>query len=131
MKYMRLAPTAFDDSMTQEEFRSRWSEFLRSNDVLVVYHQRTFELIRRVNAVQPSCLVLKSIFGKWQNDFHSIEELMNVEGLRSPVLPSASRAEYRLDMAIALVEHLQAKYSSRQPLVAEGDPRNVCFANDD
>ncbi len=110
LKYMRLSPTDFDNAVTQAEFRDHWADFLRPNDVVVVYHQRTFELLRRVDAAQPRCLVLKSIFGQWQKGFLSLEELMAIEGLALPTVDNTSRSEQRLEMAVTLVEHLRSRY---------------------
>jgi len=109
LEHMRLSVTDFDDAVTQDEFCHRWNRFLRRNDVLIVYHQRTYQLLRHVEALQPRCLVLKSIFGKWRTGFHSVEELMAAEGVTPPTSEDKSRANQRLDMAVALVEHLRTR----------------------
>ena len=54
-----------------EEFRQVWSRFLQRNDVLVVYHQRTFQLLRNIEAVQPRCITLTSVFRIWRTEFRS------------------------------------------------------------
>jgi hypothetical protein len=104
---MRLAAQDFDDALSQDEFRHQWSNFLHPNDVLIVYHQRTFQLLQHIGAAHSPCLVLKSIFGKWQIGFRSVEELMALEGLSLPTAKNQSRATTRLNMAVALVEHLR------------------------
>ena len=119
--HMRLSPADFDAAVSQDEFRRRWNHFLRPGDVLIVYHHRTDQLLRHVEASQPRCLVLKSIFGKWRTGFHSLEELMAVERVTIPAAEGKSRANRRLDMAVAMVEHLRTRYteprsgSQRQP----------------
>ncbi len=110
LEHMRLSAADFDDAISQDEFCHRWNHFLRRGDVVIVYHRRTFQLLRYVGASQPQCLVLKSIFGKWRADFHSLEELLAVEGLTLPVPEDKSRANQRLDMAVALVAHLRTHY---------------------
>jgi DTW domain-containing protein YfiP len=110
LEYMRLSAEDFDDARSRDEFRRRWCHFLRRNDVLIVYHQRTFQLLRHIEAVQPRCLVLKSIFGKWQAGFRSVEELMALEAVSLPAAEGKSRAIERLEMAVALVEHLRTRY---------------------
>ncbi len=110
LEHMRLSAADFDTAVSGEEFCDRWSHFLRRGDVVVVYHRRTFQLLRHVEALQPLCLVLKSIFGKWRAGFHCQEELMAVEGLTPPAFEDKSRANQRLDMAVALVEHLRTHY---------------------
>lgn len=107
LAHMRLSPEDFDDALTQAEFCHQWSHFLRRHDVLIVYHQRTFQLLQHVEAAQPRCLVLKSIFGKWQVGFRSMEELMAIEEVAFTPSEDESRANQRLDMAVALVEHLR------------------------
>jgi hypothetical protein len=110
--HMRLSAEDFDDAVSQDEFRQRWSHFLRRNDVLIVYHRRTFQLLRHIEAAQPRCLVLKSIFGKWQAGFRAVEELLALEGVTLPPAGGTSRATRRLDMAVALVEHLRTRYGN-------------------
>jgi hypothetical protein len=104
---MRLSPEDFDDALSQAEFCCQWSHFLRRHDVLIVYHQRTFQLLQHIEAAQPRCLVLKSIFGEWQVGFRSMEELMAIEEVAFVPSEHESRANQRLDMAVALVEHLR------------------------
>lgn len=107
MEHMRLSDEDFSDAVSPQDFRDSWSRFLRRNDVLIVYHQRTYQLLRNIAAEQPQCLVLKSIFGKWRTGFHSVEELMEVEGVPMPIAREMSRAHQRVDLAVALVNHLR------------------------
>jgi len=110
LEHMRLSAADSGAAVSVVEFRRRWDQFLRRNDVLIVYHHRTYQLLRHIEASQPHCLVLKSIFGKWQAGFHSLEELMAAEGLTLPTAEDKSRASERLEMAIAMVEHLRTRY---------------------
>lgn len=110
LQHMRLTAADFDAAVSQDEFRQRWSHFLRRNDVLVVHHQRTCQLLKHIEASQPRCLVLKSIFGNWHDGLHSLEELMAIEGVPLPTFEDTSRASQRLDMAVAMVEHLRTHY---------------------
>ena len=110
LEHMRLSAVDFNDAVTPGEFRRRWSGFLRRHDVLVVYHQRTHQLLQNIQAAAPSCLVLKSIFGNWRSGLQSLEELTDLEGLAPPAARGRSRASQRLDMAVAMVEHLRAHY---------------------
>ncbi len=110
LEHMRLSAADFDTAASQDEFRHRWNHFLRRGDVVIVYHRRTFQLLRHIGASQPQCLVLKSIFEKWRADFHCLEDLMAAEGLTLPTAEDKSRANGRLDMAVALVEHLRTHY---------------------
>jgi DTW domain-containing protein YfiP len=106
LKHMRLSAADFDAAISLDEFCHQWNHFFRGNDVLVVYHQRTCHLLRHIESSQPRCLVLKSIFRKWRPGFHSLEELVAAEGMTVPASDDKSRANQRLDMAVALVEHL-------------------------
>lgn len=107
LEHMGLSAEDFADALSQDEFRHQWSNFLHPNDVLIVYHQRTFQLLQHIDAAHSPCLVLKSIFGKWQIGFRSVEELMALEGLSLPVADNQSRATTRLNMSVALIEHLR------------------------
>jgi DTW domain-containing protein YfiP len=115
LEHMRLSAQDFDDALSQDEFRHQWSNFLRRDDVLIVYHQRTSQLLQHIEAAHSPCLVLKSIFGKWQFGFRSVEELMALEGLSLPAADNRSRATTRLNMAVALVEHLRKLSLSPNP----------------
>ena len=106
LQHMRLSAADFDAAVSQDEFCHRWNHFLRRHDVLIVYHQRTYQLLQHIEAAQPRCLVLKSIFGKWRAGFHSLEELLAVEGVALPTSEDEEPRSQRLDMAVALVEHL-------------------------
>ena len=140
LEHMRLSAADFDAAISQDEFRNRWNHFLRRNDVLIVYHHRTFHRLRqmldgsaanppqrptgssgsrdahcdpattghaaRKDPLQPHCLVLKSIFKQWRPDFCSLEELIAAEGMKLPISEDKSRANQRLDMAVALVKHI-------------------------
>lgn len=112
LQHMRLSAADFDAAVSKDEFCDRWSHFLRRNDVLIVYHQRTYQLLRHIEASQPRCLVLKSIFGRWRAGFRSLEELMAVEGVTFPTSEDESRANQRLGMAVALIEHLRTRYGN-------------------
>ena len=110
LKHIRLSAADFDDAVSRHEFCHRWNHFVDRNDVLIVYHHRTYQLLRHIGASQPHCLVLKSIFGKWRAGFRCLEELMAIEGLTLPSCEHKSRANQRLDMALASVEHLRTRY---------------------
>jgi len=109
LAHMRLSAADFEAAVSQDEFCRRWNHFLRRNDTLVVYHQRTYQLLRHIEATQPACLVLKSIFGKGRAGSRSLEELMAVEGVTLATAGDKCRANQRLDMAVALVSHLRAR----------------------
>lgn len=110
LKHMRLSTADFHSAASHEEFRQQWRRFLRRNDVLIVYHERTLQLLRHIEALQPPCLVLKSIFRKLRADFHSLEELASVERVAPPATSGQSRATERLEIAVALVECLRTRY---------------------
>lgn len=107
LSHMRLSAADFDVALSHDDFRQQWNRFLHGNDVLVVYHQRTYNLLRRIEASQPRCLVLKSICRKWRSDFRTLEELLQIEGVALPADEGKTRAIQRLDMAVVLVERLR------------------------
>lgn len=106
LAHMQLAESDFDAALTVDQFRHNWRRFSQPNDVLVVYHQKTYDLLRRL-ATAPHCLVLKSIFGNRRTGSHSLEELLHAEGLPAADERLPNRAQQRLDMAVRLVEHLR------------------------
>ena len=108
--HMRISVADFEDAVSQDEFCYRWNHFLRRNDVLIVYHPRTYQLLRNIEAAQPRCLALKSVFGRWRAGWRSLEELLAVEGVTLPTWEAKSRANQRLNMAVALVGRIRTHY---------------------
>jgi DTW domain-containing protein YfiP len=111
LEHMRLSPADLDAAVSDDEFRRQWSQFIQRNDILIVYHQRTSHLLRHVEASQPRCLVLKSVFRKWRPGFRSLEELVAAEGIALPISDQMSRADQRLGMAVALVQRLRSRHT--------------------
>ena len=112
LEHMQLSAADFDKAISAPEFCRQWNHFLRRHDVLIVYHHRTCQLLENIDAALPRCLVLKSIFGNWRSGLQSLEELMAVEGLTLSPAMNNSRASQRLDMAVAMVEHLRKHYGN-------------------
>lgn len=106
LEHMRISATDFESAISQDEFQKLWNRFVRPNDVLIVYHQRTSDLLRKVAATPPRCLVLKSIFRELHSGVRSLEDLVSAVGIEIPRSDDASRANQRLGMAVALVQHL-------------------------
>ncbi len=111
LQHMRLSVDDFDAAVTADNFRERWRQFLRPHDVLIVYHQRTWQLLRQIDAAPECYVVLKSVFGNWQSGIQSMESLLETEGLAIPPRAGQNRADHRLDMAVAMVKHLRAHYA--------------------
>ena len=106
-QHMRLTPDEFcRQAVSTDEFRLRWGRFLNRQDTLVVYHERTLQLLRNCDAPRPRCLALKSTFGKRHPQCRSLEDLLDAAGLPMPQATSW-RANQRLEMAVSLVEHLR------------------------
>jgi len=108
LQHMRLPSKELTPTLSSKEFRERWKEFVQPNDLLIVYHPRTYQLLRHLNAAQPRCLALKSTFGTWKSSARSLEALVATEEIKLPPCAHKSRATQRLEMAIALVDHLRA-----------------------
>ena len=100
LQHMRLSSRDLENGITVEEFRNQWSAFLQPHDVLVVYHPRTYQLLRYVEAAEPRCLALKSLYGKRHAKIRSLEALLAIEGVTAPYSPNTSRAMNRLQMAM-------------------------------
>ncbi len=89
-------------------------DFLRRNDVLIVYHHRTYQLLQNIEACSRDAWSSNRYLGNRRAGFHSLEELMAVEEVTLPISNHKSRANQRLDMAVALVEHLRSRYGNQQ-----------------
>lgn len=113
MGHWELTGDDFAEALSVEEFRDRWTNFLRDGDTLVAYHQSTVRLLENIGAKPDRSLVLKSINLDSQRRHSTLEEWLAAEGLASEPGHLASRAGKRLAMAIALVRHL----ARSQPVV--------------
>jgi DTW domain-containing protein len=111
LKHLELTGRDFQDAASHEEFRKAWDEFLRPDDLLVVYHPGTLKLLSHVNANTGKAIALKAISVNSQQATGTLEERLAAEGLvsESPELPG--RARKRLAQAITLVRHLNARAS--------------------
>ena len=107
--HMRLTAADIAGAVSEHEFCRRWSEFLSPRDVLIVYHQRTYQLLQNVAAPQPRPLVLKSIFRNWHAGLQSQEQIVAAEGLQVSSTEDQSRACQRMKMSLALVRHLRSR----------------------
>ena len=113
LQHMRVSASEFDSAIAEDEFGRQWRRFLRRNDTLIAYHQRTLQLLPPSEVGGPRRLVLKSIFKGQQDEFCSLEELMLQRGLQIPPAEPIWRAHQRLDMAVALVEQLRLQHLGR------------------
>lgn len=115
LRHMGLTATDFETAISPEEFRRRWANFLSPRDILVVYHQRTAQLLTNIGAELPRCLVLKSIYRSRGADFRSLGELIALQGIDIPQSELGCRAQQRTMMAAAAVQHLRDEAGRRTP----------------
>ena len=110
-EHMQVATVAPETCVSALQFQSEWSRFLQPHDILVVYHARTAQLLKRVWAGHLQTLVLKSICGKTSADSGSLEEVLRTLELESSYAWGPTRAHQRLAMAVTLVEHFRQSAS--------------------
>jgi len=107
--HLELTAKDFQNAASHEEFCQAWDEFLRPDDLLVVYHPSTLKLLSHVNANTGKAIALKAISVRAQQATGTLEERLTADGIASeePELPG--RAGKRLALAITLVRHLNAR----------------------
>ena len=106
-EHMQLSGIAPEMCSTRTQFQQEWRQFLKPNDVLVVYHARTAQLLQQAVGPCGRTLVLKSICGKTPAASGSLDEVLRVLGLQ-PLDPwGPTRAHHRLAMAVALADHFR------------------------
>ena len=110
--HMRLADVAVTMCSSTHEFRRDWRQFLKPDDVLVVYHARTAQLLQHACGDQPRTLVLKSICGKTPAGSGSLDEVLRVHGLLPASRWGPTRAHQRLAMAVTLAEFFRKRASA-------------------
>jgi DTW domain-containing protein YfiP len=105
--HMQLTGIAPEMCSNRAHFEREWRKFLKPNDVLVVYHARTSQLLQRAVGQCGRTVILKSICGKTPAASGSLNEVLRVLGLK-PLDPwGPTRAHLRLAMAVVLVEYFR------------------------
>ncbi|TWU37092.1 tRNA-uridine aminocarboxypropyltransferase [Novipirellula artificiosorum] len=104
---LRLTDRQIDQAISLSEFRNQWKAFLRPSDTVVVYHQRTANLLRNAGAACPNLLLLKSIQIGSHPVSATLEQFLRDEGIGIDD-GGTSRSSFRLANAIAFVKHVQA-----------------------
>lgn len=107
LSHLRLPRSAFDHSLSNDEFCSAWRNFLKPHDRLAVFHDRTLRLLTNVGAKRIPTTILKGIQIAGMQKYPTLDCL--IEGEKIPVVEdSEDRATQRLNYAIAYVVHLHA-----------------------
>jgi DTW domain-containing protein len=103
LRHFQLGRDDFESSPTEDDFRAAWNNFLRPNELLVVYHPSTERMLANIGANSLPCIALKSIDYAPFHGAGALEQL--IEAAEIHVGPSAhpGRAGDRLAMAKALV----------------------------
>jgi DTW domain-containing protein YfiP len=103
-----VPPRSDVPTLTDEEFRAAWQQFLQPRDNLIVFHEKTCGLLDSIGAIRPRSLAIKAVFRAWRRDFRTMEELLVAEEIAIPEQLDATRAEHRLAMTLRLTEHLRS-----------------------
>jgi tRNA-uridine aminocarboxypropyltransferase len=106
--HLELTPADFADALSNAEFRTAWSAFLRPTDIVAVYSQSTARLLKHVGADFAKALVLKSIPFNPHRPNGTLAEVLAAEGQVAAPPQHPGRAGKRLANAVALTQHLNA-----------------------
>lgn len=106
--HFELDRERFSSAPDFEQVRAKWAEFLRPNDLIVVYGFGTLRLLRELCPPATKFLVLKSINFHPTQRFESLDHMVTELSLAVPPVRHAGRAGRRVANAKALVAHLQA-----------------------
>lgn len=108
LSHLGLSPHHFENCETVNEFRERWSSFLKDGDTLVVHHPSGIQMLEHVNAKLVSWMTLKSINFKGQDSRRTLGEFVKDECEMDDFhLPHVGRAGKRLANAVRLVKYLR------------------------
>ena len=112
LAHMGLTEADFESAVSVEQFRERWSQFLREDDLLVVPNERTLRLLRNCQArTSASYLALKSVNHDPHKEFSSLSEFLESVSAPSATIHHHSRAGQRLANSVRLVRHLRAQFA--------------------
>ena len=104
LEHLKLSRHDFETTLSYDQFRDRWQQFLRPEDFMVTYKQSTVELLKRIQANCSPSLVLKSVdLGQGRNG--SLESVIEREKIDVRQLPFDGRAGRRLSEISALAEY--------------------------
>ncbi|MGI9472671.1 MAG: tRNA-uridine aminocarboxypropyltransferase [Rubripirellula sp.] len=111
-QHLRVPESEIRDSVSRDEFRERWHQFLRPKDRIVVFHNSTAVLLENVHAKFTPNLVLKSVN---LAQARSMMESVGDPDVIPASLRNGSRASQRLANLAALVEYLNQNYDGDSP----------------
>ncbi|MFK7765735.1 MAG: tRNA-uridine aminocarboxypropyltransferase [Mariniblastus sp.] len=110
LDHLELTQATFDHALPISEFRDRWNQFIRDDDVLAVYNQGTVRLLESVNCNVGYPVTLKSINFLDSGKRSSINAVLARENLQgNPPREEYGRAGRRLEKAIVLIKFLRMK----------------------
>lgn len=108
LAHMGLSRTDFESAVSVAEFRSRWSEFIRDDDLLIVANDQTLRLLGNCEARIPNWQSLKSINHEPSRKFDSLGEFLESVNAPCPVVKHSSRAGKRLAYGVSLILYLRS-----------------------
>ena len=106
MERLNLGMTEADSAVNVDSFRKLWRDFLRPNDVVAVYQKSTADLLEDTAPEFKPSVILKSINIDGQRQKGTLEVVLDAQGIAKPP-PNRSRAWFRMQCAVALVERLK------------------------
>ncbi|MGE0609407.1 MAG: tRNA-uridine aminocarboxypropyltransferase [Pirellulales bacterium] len=111
--HFELTEEHFRHAVPLEEAGASWRDFLRDDDIVVVYSQGTARLLHRLCPAGRPCLVLKSVDLPERKRGGTLDQLVADRGVPVPPVRHPGRAGLRLANLIALVEHLHETGNTR------------------
>lgn len=107
LDHFELTAEHFRNALPPATARAAWQEFLRPDDIPVVYNTSTARLLAHLTGRHTPCLVLKSVDFNPQRRYGTLDELVVGEELFIPSARHPGRAGKRLASIAALIEHLR------------------------
>lgn len=108
LEHLRLTHDSFSQSVSMEQFRTEWREFLRPDDFVAVYNQGTLRLLENAGACCENGIALKSINFDSQRPRRTLSQFVEQNELDRPCYgPELGRGGERLANAVALVNYLR------------------------
>lgn len=106
-QHLQLTEDDFDHGVSEGDFRRRWQQFIRPNDVLCAFNQSTLHRLQQMTGPIERSVTLKAV--NCGVRFRTLDDLVKRLELTAPKLPIKGRAAKRLASAAAYVRYLNRR----------------------
>ena len=105
---MELSAADFSTAISVQEFRRRWNDFIRPDDLLVAHNHNSIRLLKNAGCEPGAFEVLKSINYDPQREFQSLGDFFQARSVSPTQAIHPGRGGKRLANVVTMVRYLNA-----------------------